>query len=373
MGSLTIDDDDLTGLEDFAYEMSGFRRYGTVRKSEPTPVGRKVRRGLGSLIQGVGDLGAYKDEIRGDLKGQDFGDFWVDTKTGKPYGHGSTRKGGRLEYGDYDIGTGGSVTVQNPSYPSTWQVDRRRPDNTIEGQSTVSVAAGEAKTFSNTLAQGTGYVVYVTLIGVGAPVAKPVETVMYQTIATYKDKQFGAKVTKTPSKSEALDAYAAALKVPAYDSVVMYEGQKVYKQEKVTATYAKLPDGTLISIGASIYLLEGGKKRPIPSMEVFNALGYKMEKVVKVGGDEGNQYPVGEPMAAPPPPPPEKPPIAPTPPAEEPKPAVEEYAAPSEGGALDQLKSLMTAEAIPGVPNYIPTILVVGGAVAAVIFAVTRK
>ena len=49
-----------------------------------------------------------------------------------------------------------------------------------------------------------------------------------------------------------------------------------------------------------------------------------------------------------------------------------DYGAP-QPTALDQLKTFMTAQAIPSVPNYIPITLVVGGAVAAVIAVVAMK
>lgn len=117
-------------------------------------------------------------------------------------------------------------------------------------------------------------------------------------------------ITRTPAgqsttqyegtdKQKAQDTYLAMSKMPIYKSIVMYRGRELYMQDTITATYNKLPDGTLISIGASIYLLEGGKKRPIPSMDVFNYFKYDTSKVVKVGADEGNTYPTGEPLAIP--------------------------------------------------------------------------
>ena len=72
--------------------------------------------------------------------------------------------------------------------------------------------------------------------------------------------------------------------------------------------------------------------------------------------------------------------VTPTSPATTPTP---EVATPSEDGAvyqapppsaLDQLKTFMTAQAIPKVPNYIPVSLVVGGTiVAAIVIAVSKK
>lgn len=56
------------------------------------------------------------------------------------------------------------------------------------------------------------------------------------------------------------------------------------------------PDGALVKFSNSpnIYLIESGKKRLIPSMEVFAAKGYSAESILSVSANMENNYPLGQ-------------------------------------------------------------------------------
>jgi len=57
----------------------------------------------------------------------------------------------------------------------------------------------------------------------------------------------------------------------------------------------KHPDGTLIkSTSKSVYLLEAGEKRLIPSVQVFLSWGYKWQQIVTVSESELVSYPLGQ-------------------------------------------------------------------------------
>ncbi|HRW09664.1 MAG TPA: glycosyltransferase family 2 protein [Caldilineaceae bacterium] len=59
------------------------------------------------------------------------------------------------------------------------------------------------------------------------------------------------------------------------------------------------PDGTLLRGGdPTVYLLRGGRRCPIPSIQVFQSWGYQWEQVVEIDDAFLVRYPLGEPLRA---------------------------------------------------------------------------
>lgn len=59
------------------------------------------------------------------------------------------------------------------------------------------------------------------------------------------------------------------------------------------------PNGTLVKAkdGSSVYVLEGGKKRPIVNPSIFEARGYKWNEIVEISRAELNSYTTGDDVA----------------------------------------------------------------------------
>jgi len=94
-------------------------------------------------------------------------------------------------------------------------------------------------------------------------------------------------------------------KAPIIDKVLLktkFNGRKIIKKtEKELAKYQTVApiifsDGELLksSTNASVYLIDGGKKRPFASGQTFEDLGYKWENVITVSPQLLALYPQGE-------------------------------------------------------------------------------
>lgn len=61
---------------------------------------------------------------------------------------------------------------------------------------------------------------------------------------------------------------------------------------------ARRPDGTVIKTATSkaVYLIDLGKKRPFPSAQIFNALGYKWSRIITISEWEFSNYLLGLPV-----------------------------------------------------------------------------
>jgi hypothetical protein len=59
------------------------------------------------------------------------------------------------------------------------------------------------------------------------------------------------------------------------------------------AGYVKYPDGSLISDGSRVYLIEGGNKRWISGPDVFTGRGYRWGDVLRVNQEELDSHPTG--------------------------------------------------------------------------------
>lgn len=61
-----------------------------------------------------------------------------------------------------------------------------------------------------------------------------------------------------------------------------------------------LPDGTLVQASGdtAVYVISNGERRPIPSADVFNAMGWKWKNILTVDQKTLNLHPLGDPISA---------------------------------------------------------------------------
>ena len=61
----------------------------------------------------------------------------------------------------------------------------------------------------------------------------------------------------------------------------------------------RYPNGTLLrGSDTTVYLLQHGRRRPIPSVQVFQSWGYQWDHVVEIDDAELVRYPMGESLTA---------------------------------------------------------------------------
>lgn len=64
------------------------------------------------------------------------------------------------------------------------------------------------------------------------------------------------------------------------------------------ANFERYPDGWVVGMGTSVYVVQGGTLRLVASPELFTALGYQQKHILKVFPEFLKRYPKGQPIAA---------------------------------------------------------------------------
>ena len=137
----------------------------------------------------------------------------------------------------------------------------------------------------------------------------PGENIVSAQAPIYSTVEGFYKIGDGTSFSAPIVSGAAALLKAKYPTMPNYEIRNrliknsnngildIYKTLKQSYSYSfvKKVDGTLIKTktDSTIYIIESGKKRPISSVEVFNAMGYNWNSIITVAQGEIDIYPLG--------------------------------------------------------------------------------
>ncbi len=100
------------------------------------------------------------------------------------------------------------------------------------------------------------------------------------------------------TKHEFLQDYAYETMGFPWSSQILPTTAEELKQYRRGAHISTYPDGWLVSVGGSHFLVQGGKLRWIASKAVFDALRYNPKYVLTVFPEFFKNYPVGQPVTA---------------------------------------------------------------------------